>query len=113
MRASTGHWLKNLAEHPTRAAGRLNTRIPSSSTMSAMSGIADRTSSTDVPCGRMVTLLRPFGARDEQLARDGPVARVERQRLLGGEAPVRAEPVTEIVAAKSPERRIPGRIADA
>ena len=33
------------------------------STMSAMSGTANRISSRDVPCGRLVTLLRPFGAR--------------------------------------------------
>ena len=53
-------------------------------------------------------VVAPLRSADEQLARDGPVARVERQRLLRGEAPIRVKPETEIVGAKAPERRIPG-----
>src|SRR5205823_2179103 len=56
-------------------------------------------------CHAIGTLGRAYG----QLAGNGAVPNVDRQRLLRGQAPVLAKPVLQIGRGKTPERGIPRR----
>ena len=51
----------------------------------------------------IITTVDEDGPADEQLLRHGPVARVDADRLLWAETPIRVEPLIEVVGAESPE----------